>query len=64
MTALRSAFDDLAKRKGDSTPYLLTAAVAAGAPNYANLKVSQMNAALNYWNLMVGSFIFGFGISK
>jgi len=54
MTALRSAFNDLATRKGDKTPYLLTAAVAAGPANYANLMVSQMNSALSYWNLMVG----------
>jgi len=53
MTALRTAFDDLAKRKGDTTPYLLTAAVAAGAPNFNNFKIPQMNAALTYWNLMV-----------
>ncbi|KIM43625.1 carbohydrate-binding module family 5 protein [Hebeloma cylindrosporum] len=52
MTSLRSAFDSLASRKGDSTPYLITAAVAAGAANYANLKVPQMNAAMNFWNLM------------
>jgi len=54
MTALRTAFDNLASRKGDSTPYLITAAVAAGAANYANLKVPQMNSAMNFWNLMVG----------
>ena len=53
MTALRTAFDNLASRKGDSTPYLITAAVAAGAANYANLKVPQMNSAMNFWNLMV-----------
>ncbi|TFK37028.1 glycoside hydrolase family 18 protein [Crucibulum laeve] len=52
MTGLRTAFDQLASKKGDKTPYLLTAAVAAGANNYANLKVSQMNSALSFWNLM------------
>ncbi|KAF9042916.1 glycoside hydrolase superfamily [Panaeolus papilionaceus] len=52
VTALRSAFNDLASRKGDKTPYLITAAVAAGPANYANLKVPQMNAAMNYWNVM------------
>lgn len=51
-TALRTAFDALAAKKGDSTTYLLTAAVAAGAPNYANLMVSQMNSALSFFNLM------------
>ncbi|ESK85470.1 glycoside hydrolase family 18 protein [Moniliophthora roreri MCA 2997] len=52
LTETRKAFDSLASRKGDSTPYLLTAAVSAGAQNYANLKVSQMNSALSFWNLM------------
>jgi chitinase len=52
LTETRKALDSLASRKGDSTPYLLTAAVSAGAENYANLKVPQMNAALDFWNLM------------
>lgn len=52
-TSLRKAFDDLQTQKGDSTPYLLTAAVSAGAANYAYLDVPQMDAALDYWNLMV-----------
>lgn len=52
-TALRTAFDQLASSKGDATTYQLTAAVAAGASNYAFLEVAQMNAALSYWNLMV-----------
>ncbi|KAG6878469.1 hypothetical protein C0993_006311 [Termitomyces sp. T159_Od127] len=51
-TALRTAFDALATKKGDNVPYQLTAAVAAGPANYQHLKVPQMNAALNYWNLM------------
>lgn len=51
-TELRTAFDNLANSKGDSTPYQLSAAVAAGPNNYANLVVPQMNAALTYWNLM------------
>ncbi len=53
ISALRTAFNSLASRKGDSTPYLVTAAVPAGAANYAFLNVAQMNAGLNYWNLMV-----------
>lgn len=53
MTALRTAFDSLAAKKGDQTTYLLTAAVAAGPANYAFLQVPQMNAALSFWNLMV-----------
>ncbi|KAJ7595937.1 glycoside hydrolase family 18 protein [Mycena floridula] len=52
LSALRSAFDALAAKKGDTTPYQITAAVSAGAANYANLVVPQMNAALSYWNLM------------
>ncbi|KAG5645943.1 hypothetical protein DXG03_004733 [Asterophora parasitica] len=51
-TALRTAFNQLASRKGDNVPYQLTAAVSAGQPNYQYYKVSQMNAALDYWHLM------------
>lgn len=42
-TALRTAFDALEARKGDSTTYQLTAAVSAGSANYANLVVPQMD---------------------
>ncbi|KAF5366205.1 hypothetical protein D9758_005724 [Tetrapyrgos nigripes] len=52
ITALRSAFDALAAKKGDSTPYEISAAVSAGAENYANLVVPQMDKALTHWNLM------------
>ncbi|KAG6897598.1 hypothetical protein C0992_013276 [Termitomyces sp. T32_za158] len=52
LTALRSAFTALATKKGDKVPYEITAAVAAGPTNYQHLKVPQMNAALDYWNLM------------
>ncbi|KAF8201052.1 glycoside hydrolase superfamily [Mycena galopus ATCC 62051] len=51
-TELRTAFDALAVQNGDSTPYQLTAAVSAGAANYANLVVPQMDKALTFWNLM------------
>ncbi|KAJ7489454.1 glycoside hydrolase superfamily [Mycena latifolia] len=51
-TALRTAFDALAARKGDSTTYQISAAVSAGAANYANLVVPQMDKALTFWNLM------------
>ncbi|KAF8919477.1 glycoside hydrolase family 18 and carbohydrate-binding module family 5 protein [Mucidula mucida] len=51
-TELRTAFDNLASSKGDSTPYILSAAVSAGPANYANLVVPQMNSALTFWNLM------------
>ena len=43
-TALRTAFDALAAQKGDTTPYELTVAVSAGAANFANLVVPQMNS--------------------
>ncbi|KAF9447351.1 carbohydrate-binding module family 5 protein [Macrolepiota fuliginosa MF-IS2] len=52
LTSLRTAFNQLASSKGDSTPYLITAAVAAGSENYANYVIPQMNSALSYWNLM------------
>ncbi|KAG6836888.1 hypothetical protein H0H93_001719 [Arthromyces matolae] len=52
VTALRTAFTSLATKKGDTVPYQITAAVAAGPANYQYLKVPQMNAALSYWNLM------------
>ncbi|KAF7369007.1 hypothetical protein MVEN_00227400 [Mycena venus] len=55
-TALRTAFDALAAQKGDSTTYQLTAAVSAGAANYANLVVPQMDKALTFWNLMSYDF--------
>ncbi|CAK5284354.1 unnamed protein product [Mycena citricolor] len=51
-TELRTAFDALAVKKGDATPYELTAAVAAGYANYQHLVIPQMDAALSYWNLM------------
>ncbi|GLB41081.1 putative glycosyl hydrolase 18 family protein [Lyophyllum shimeji] len=51
-TALRTAFNQLQSRKGDSTPYLLSGAVSAGQTNYQYLKVPQMNGALDFWNLM------------
>jgi len=52
VTALRTAFTSLASRKGDTVPYQITAAVSAGFPNYQYLNVPQMNAAMDYWNLM------------
>jgi chitinase len=53
LTELRKGFTALKDKKGDSTPYLISAAVAAGPQNYAYYKVPQMNEALDYWNLMV-----------
>ncbi|KAJ7853507.1 glycoside hydrolase superfamily [Mycena olivaceomarginata] len=51
-TALRTAFDALAAKKGDATTYQLTAAVSAGSANNAFLVVPQMDKALTFWNLM------------
>ncbi|TFK70012.1 hypothetical protein BDN72DRAFT_943005 [Pluteus cervinus] len=56
VTALRSAFTQLQQRKGDSQPYLITVAAAAGSPGYSYLNVPQMDAAINYWNLMAYDF--------
>ena len=71
LAELRSAFDQLASRKGDTVPYTLSvrnsspnfpsneadngaqAAVPAGESNYQKLKISNMNAVLDFWNLMV-----------
>ncbi|KAJ3906708.1 glycosyl hydrolases family 18-domain-containing protein [Lentinula edodes] len=52
ITELRTAFNNLAAQKGDSTPYELTAAVSANASNYQWLNIPQVDAALTYWNLM------------
>ncbi|KAI0708099.1 glycosyl hydrolases family 18-domain-containing protein [Cerioporus squamosus] len=52
LTELRTAFTNLQKQKGDAQPYLLTAAVPAGSDNYQWLKMSTMDAALDFWNLM------------
>ncbi|KAI9438518.1 glycoside hydrolase family 18 protein [Lactarius indigo] len=52
LTELRAAMNALANSNGDTVPYQLTAAVAAGSANYASLVVPQMNSALTYWNLM------------
>lgn len=53
VTSLRTAFDQLASRKGDTIPYQITAAVAASSENSTFLNVPQLNAGLDYWNLMV-----------
>ncbi|KAM5540818.1 hypothetical protein V8D89_005462 [Ganoderma adspersum] len=52
VTELRTAFNDLQKKKGDSTPYLITAATSAVLPQYKYLDFKKMDAALNFWNLM------------
>jgi len=53
LTELRTAFTALQHKKGDNVPYQITAAVAAGPTHYQWYNVPQMNAALDYWNLMV-----------
>lgn len=52
LTATRTALNSLAASNKDTVPYQLSVAVAAGAANYAYYVVPQMNAALDYWNLM------------
>ncbi|KAM5540815.1 hypothetical protein V8D89_005459 [Ganoderma adspersum] len=49
---LRTAFNDLQKKKGDSTPYLVTAATSALPSQYKYYDFKKMDAALNFWNLM------------
>ncbi|CAE7219908.1 unnamed protein product [Rhizoctonia solani] len=48
----RAGLDAYAKSKGDTVPYELSASVPAGAQNYQNLKVNDMNKYLTHWNLM------------
>ncbi|CAE6511345.1 unnamed protein product, partial [Rhizoctonia solani] len=48
----RAGLDAYARSKGDKVPYQLSAAVPAGAQNYQNLKVKEMDKYLTYWNLM------------
>ncbi|KAM5531156.1 hypothetical protein V8D89_015177 [Ganoderma adspersum] len=52
ITELRTAFDNLATRKGDAVPYQITIATSAGLANYENLKFSEMDSKLSFWNLM------------
>ncbi|TFK60345.1 hypothetical protein BDN72DRAFT_905040 [Pluteus cervinus] len=56
VTALRSAFTVLQQRKRDSEPYQITVAVGAGPTGYNFLKIPQMDAAIDYWNLMAYDF--------
>ncbi|KAG8781947.1 hypothetical protein FRC12_021384 [Ceratobasidium sp. 428] len=49
---LRAGLDAHAAKKGETNPYLITAAVSAGQPNYSVLPVSQMDPYLSFWNLM------------
>ncbi|ESK83912.1 glycoside hydrolase family 18 protein [Moniliophthora roreri MCA 2997] len=48
---LRAGLNDLAKRKGDTVPHQLSAAVAAKYKHYENI-IPQMDAALDHWNIM------------
>ncbi|GJJ12346.1 hypothetical protein Clacol_006587 [Clathrus columnatus] len=52
ITELRTAFNQLAERKGDTVPYQITVAVSAGTANNEFLVVPTMDAAVSYWNLM------------
>ncbi|KAG8759945.1 hypothetical protein FRC12_009648 [Ceratobasidium sp. 428] len=52
LSELRTALNAHATKKGETNPYLITAAVPAGQPNYSNLLVKQMDASLSFWNLM------------
>lgn len=58
LTELRTAFTSLQTSNGDSVPYQITVAVAAGLDNAANYVVPQMDKAIDYWNLMVRSILF------
>lgn len=52
LSELRSALNAHAASKGDTTPYLVTAAVGAGPVGYNYLNIPQMNSALSFFNLM------------
>ncbi|KAI0821069.1 glycoside hydrolase family 18 protein [Irpex lacteus] len=52
VTSLRSALDSYAASKGDSVPYVITAAVSAKAYAQKYLNVPQMDKALSFWNIM------------
>lgn len=58
LTELRTALTSLQTSNGDSVPYQITVAVAAGLDNAANYVVPQMDKAIDYWNLMVCTFMF------
>ncbi|TFK63016.1 glycoside hydrolase family 18 protein [Pluteus cervinus] len=51
---LRTAFDKLARKKKDKTPYLVTAATGAGSNEFLNL--TALNQGLDYFNLMAYDF--------
>jgi len=53
LTELRAALTKLQKDYDDTIPYTLTAAVSAGPTQHKYSKIKQMDAALDYWNLMV-----------
>ncbi|CAE6468619.1 hypothetical protein ACGC1H_004182 [Rhizoctonia solani] len=48
----RAGLDAHAKSKGDKVPYELNAGTPAGAQNYQNLRVKEMNKYVTYWNLL------------
>ncbi|KAG8960208.1 hypothetical protein FRC03_006901 [Tulasnella sp. 419] len=54
LTELRAALNSHASKKGDSVPYQVSAAVAAGPDRYNIMGpyIAAMDKALTYWNLM------------
>ncbi|EJD44962.1 glycoside hydrolase family 18 and carbohydrate-binding module family 5 protein [Auricularia subglabra TFB-10046 SS5] len=56
MAGLRAALDDLAARKGDRVPYLVTAALPAGISTAANFDVPALAKLLDFFNLMTYDF--------
>ncbi|EUC67668.1 glycoside hydrolase family 18 and carbohydrate-binding module family 5 protein [Rhizoctonia solani AG-3 Rhs1AP] len=52
LSEMRAGLDAHAKKKGESNPYQLSAAVPAGAANYQSLRAAEMNQYLTMWNLM------------
>lgn len=73
LTDMRTALNQLASRKGDSVPYVLSVrvlsldfalndaddgvqiAVSAVPYYYQNLNIRQIDAVLDFWNLMASS---------
>jgi chitinase len=52
LSELRTALNNHASKKGDTVPYIITAAVGAGPSGYSNLAIPQMDSSLTFWNLM------------
>ncbi|KDQ19227.1 glycoside hydrolase family 18 protein [Botryobasidium botryosum FD-172 SS1] len=52
LAELRTGFDNHAKKKGDTVPYQITIAVAAGASNYKALDIAGVDKSISFWNFM------------